>query len=216
MPEKLINRLIALFGTNNKLKVILQKCKPCLREKFKAHQESPNITELHTSTGRQLTLALMADMKANGADPEILHLACKYLFRDDYTQSQSDSELGGDGCKIKSPWKCETIQRELGSITLADDLNSKCDNCTFRGQNKQIYSQKKSEQEVQKDNPLNIDYDEMDLSPELIQHADEESDRVLREGDPIDYILNTIAKKHIGDRRYTRSDMCLNSLSVLS
>jgi hypothetical protein len=52
MPEELINRLNALVGTNNKLKVILQKCKPCLREKFKAHQESSDIKELHTSTGR--------------------------------------------------------------------------------------------------------------------------------------------------------------------
>ena len=132
MPEELINRLNALFGTNNKLRVILQKCKLCLCEKFKAHQERPNIKELHTSTGRQLTLAIMADMKANGADLEVLHLACKYLFREDYTRAQSDSELGTDGGKIKEPWKCETIQRELGSITLDNALNSKCDNCTFR------------------------------------------------------------------------------------
>ena len=159
MPEELINRLTALFGTNNKLKVILQKCKPCLREKFKGHQEGPDIKDLHTSTGRQLTLALMADLKANGADPEVLHLACKYLFRDEYNRSQSDHELGSDGCKIKEPWKCETIRRELGSITFADANNSKCDNCTFRGQKKQIDRQKKTEPEIQKDNPLNIDYD---------------------------------------------------------
>jgi hypothetical protein len=35
----------------------------------------------------------MADMKANGADPEVLHLACEYLFRDDYTRSRSDYEF---------------------------------------------------------------------------------------------------------------------------
>jgi hypothetical protein len=134
MAGEVINRLKVLFGTNNKLKAILQKGKPYLREKFKAHQENPTITELHTSTGRQLTLALMADLKANGADPEVLHLACKYLFRDDYTPSQSDCELGSDGSKIKEPWKCETIQRELGSITLDNALKSKCDNCTFKGQ----------------------------------------------------------------------------------
>src|SRR5271157_1737692 len=60
IPEEFIYRLNALFGTYNKLKVIVQKCKPCLHERFKAHQEIPNIKELHTSTGRQLTLALMA------------------------------------------------------------------------------------------------------------------------------------------------------------
>ncbi len=208
-PEELINSLKDLFGTNNKLKVILQKCKPCLREKFQAHQESPDIKELHTSTGKQLTLALMADIKANGADPEVLHLACKYLFRDDYTRSQSGYELGTDGGKIEKPWKCETIQRKLGSIALADSLNSKCDNCTFIGQKKQVCSQKQPEPEAQKENTLNIDFDEMDLSPELIQQAEEEADRILREGDPIDYILNTIAKKHVGDRD-TQEAICIS------
>ena len=209
MPEELTNRLESLFETNNKLKMILQKCKPCLREKFKAHQVSSNITKLHTSTGRQLTLALMADMKTNGADPEVLHLACKYLFRDDYTRSQSDYEMGMDGDKIKKPWKCETKQRELVSIILDNALDSKCDNCAFRGQKKQVGNQKKPEPEAQKENPLNIDYDEMDLSPELIQQAEEEADRVLREGDPIDYILNTIAKKHVGDRN-TQEAICVS------
>jgi hypothetical protein len=209
MAEEFINRLKVLFGTNNKLKVILQKCKPYLREKFKAHQENPTITELHTSTGRQLTLALMADLKANGADPKVLHLACKYLFREDYTRSRSDSELGADGGKIKEPWKCATLQRELGSITLADSLNSKCDNCTFRGQKNQVCSQKNSEPDAQKDNLLNIDFDEMDLSQELIQQADEEADRILRDGDPIDYMLNTIAKKHVGDRD-TQEAICVS------
>jgi hypothetical protein len=187
----------------------LQKCKPCLREKFKAHQESPDIKELHTSTGRQLTLALMADLKANGADPEVLHLACKYLFREDYNRSQSDSELGMDGDKIKEPWKCETIQRELGSITLDDARKSKCDDCTFKWHKKQVGSQKKPEPEAQKDDLLNIDYDEVDLSPELIQQAEEEADRILREGDPIDYILNTIAKKYVGDRD-TQEAICVS------
>jgi hypothetical protein len=209
MPEEFIHRLNALFGTDDKLKRILQKCKPCLREKFKAHQESPDIKELHTSTGRQLTLVLMADIKANGADSEVLHLACKYLFREDYTRLRSDYELGADGEKIKEPWKCETIQRELGNVTLDNALNSKCDHCTFRGQKKQVGNQKKSEPEAQKENPLNIDYDEMDLSPELIQQAEEEADRILREGDPIDYILNTIAKKHVGDQD-TQEAICVS------
>ena len=140
----------------------------------------------------------MADLKANGADPEVLHLACKFLFRDGYNRLQSDSELGTDGCKIKEPWKCETIRRELGSITFSDANSSKCDNCIFRGQKKQVGNQKNPEQEAQKDDSRNIDFDEMDLSPELIQQAEEEADRILREGDPIDYILNTIAKKHVG------------------
>jgi primase-polymerase (primpol)-like protein len=65
------------------------------------------------------------------------------------------------------------------------------------------------EPEAKKDNPLNIDYDEMNLSPELIQQAEEEADRILRESDPIDFILNTIAKKHIGDRD-TQEAICVS------
>jgi hypothetical protein len=49
----------------------------------------------------------------------------------------------------------------------------------------------------------------MDLSPEFIQQAEEEADRVLREGDPIDYILNIIAKKHVGDRD-TQEAICVS------
>lgn len=137
MPKELITRLKALFTDNDKLKVILRKCKPCLREKFEAHQKAPNVNDWHSSTGRQQTLALMADLKANGANFEVLDLACKYIFREQYSREISEHELGPEGNKIKKPWKCDTIQRELGSITLDKNLNSKCDNCAFRGQRKQ-------------------------------------------------------------------------------
>ena len=209
MPAELVNRLKSLFATNNKLKVIFQKCKPCLREKFEDKQQNPNTKELHTSTGRQLTLALMADLKANGADSEALHLACKYLFREDYTRSQSDYELGADGCKIKKPWKCETIQTGLGSIILDKALNSKCNDCNFRGQSKQAGNNKNPEPDSLKENPLNIDFDEINLNPELIKHAEEEAGKILREGDPIKYILNVIAKKHVGDQD-TQEAICVS------
>lgn len=139
MPKELITRLKALFTDNDKLKVVLRKCKPCLREKFEAHQKAPpNVNDWHSSTGRQQTLALMADLKANGANFEVLDLACKYIFREQYSREVSEHELGPEGNKIKKPWKCDTIQRELGgSITLDKNLNSKCDNCAFRGQRKQ-------------------------------------------------------------------------------
>ena len=39
MPEELISRLETLVVTNNNLKVILQKCKLCLREKFQANKK---------------------------------------------------------------------------------------------------------------------------------------------------------------------------------
>ncbi len=87
--------------------------------------------------------------------------------------------------------------------------NSKYDDCTFRGQKKQVCNQKNPVPEAQKDNPLNSDFDEVDLSPELIQQAEEEANRILRESDPIDYILNTIAKKLVGYRD-TQEAICVS------
>ncbi len=46
-----------------------------------------------------------------------------------------------------------------------------------------------------------MDFDEEDLSPELLKQAEEETDRILAEGDPVEYILTTIQKKHTGDEK---------------
>ena len=46
-----------------------------------------------------------------------------------------------------------------------------------------------------------MDFDEEDLSPELLKQAEEEADRILAEGDPVEYILTTIQKKYTGDEK---------------
>jgi len=56
---------------------------------------------------------------------------------------------------------------------------------------------------------LDIDLDEQDISQSLLDKADRMADRILRRGDPIKYILQTVAKKHIGDEK-TEEAMCVS------
>jgi len=49
--------------------------------------------------------------------------------------------------------------------------------------------------------PFSVDVDELDQPEEVIRAAEEEARRILAEGDPIRYILETIRKKHTGDER---------------
>ncbi|MCQ1534985.1 hypothetical protein FTO70_04635 [Methanosarcina sp. KYL-1] len=214
MPEEFKGRLQALFNANNQLNVILSKCKPCLRDACvyysvwdKMHQ-SPTYHDTgiwHGSTGRHLTLALMADLKANGATAETMDLVCRYIFRDGYSRSQCEGELGPLGDKIGKPWKCDTIQQKLGRYTLTPDMKSRCDACPFRGKpeekkatQKNTPKQPESPQETEI-NPLDVDHDEADQTEEAIKAAEEEARRILAEGDPVEYILNVIRGRHTGD-----------------
>jgi hypothetical protein len=61
-----------------------------------------------------------------------------------------------------------------------------------------------------------VDFDEEDLSPELLKQAEEEADRILAEGDPVEYILTTIQKKTYGGRENTGSNCNINCLPILS
>ena len=47
--------------------------------------------------------------------------------------------------------------------------------------------------------PLDIDYDEQGISEEVLKAAEAEAIKMLKEGDPIDYIMETVQKFHIGD-----------------
>lgn len=75
---------------------------------------------------------------------------------------------------------------------------------------KASYEEIKSKQPVQEeDDPLNIDFDEQDISQELKDKADQAAERILKQGEPIKYILNTIKKKHVGDEN-TEEGMCVS------
>lgn len=47
--------------------------------------------------------------------------------------------------------------------------------------------------------PLDTDFDELSISEDAIKAAEADAKRILTQGDPIGYILNTIKTKHTGD-----------------
>lgn len=202
MPEELIKRLDKLFAINNKLKSILGRCKPCLRDIFTEHQKNHNISYWHSAEGRQLTVALLADLGANGADSEVMDLACKYIFREQYSKNQTQKELSY--IDARKPWKCETIKTKLTAVTITNESpsTSKCETCSFRYQSSlQKLERQENKTKGDEENPFNVDFDEQDIPPELIKQAEEEADRILTEGDPVKYILDTVQKKHAGDQK---------------
>lgn len=226
MPDELLNRLKVLFETNDKLKAILSKCKPCLRDKFKAHQKNPDVNDFHSAEGRQLTLALMADLGANGAGPDIMDLASRYIFREQYEAGRTADEIANiDSSK---PWKCSTIQRELNSITLDEGLKSKCDSCPFRGRQQTNATPAgkgrkaaKAAPPKKKEDPFNIDLDELDQPEEVIKEAEEKAREILEKGAPVNFIMETVGKIHLGDENTLKGiavsiagQSCLNTAGL--
>ena len=51
------------------------------------------------------------------------------------------------------------------------------------------------------EDPFNVDIDELDQPEEAIRAAEEDAKNILSEGDPINYILETVGKKHTGDEK---------------
>lgn len=137
MSSEFEGRIITLFGTVDKLEACLNKCRKCIKGKFEQLHKEKNTDFYHTSTGRDYTLALMIELRANGADEEVLLLACKMIFREGYTKEQSEKELSyilsyeQNGGK---PWTCETIRNKCGVITTQDGTGkSLCESCQPAG-----------------------------------------------------------------------------------
>lgn len=75
---------------------------------------------------------------------------------------------------------------------------------------KTAYDEVKTKQPVnEEEDPLNIDFDEQDISQEMKDEADRLAEQILRRGEPIKYILKTIEKKHVGDE-FTEEGICIS------
>jgi len=86
---------------------------------------------------------------------------------------------------------------------------------------RKINVKKESEVESTEVDPQDIDFDEHDISPELIEKAESVADRILSRSNPIRYILRTIEKTHIGDTETERAiavsiagQSCLNTAGI--
>ncbi len=138
MPVTLIKRIKELIKTSDKLEAALDKCRPCLKRRFEEHQEKKNVKDWHGATGRDITLALMSELYANGAGKDGLTLACKMLFRGEYNATITEKEINyiiDYADKGGKPWTCETIKNKCGYITINPSEPDKrlCDTCKSRG-----------------------------------------------------------------------------------
>jgi len=138
IPEILIGRLKELFKLCDKLQGAINKCRPCLQAAILNQFEEPNTKKWHGSTGRDITLALMAELYANGAGEEGLKLACMAIFRGEYNPDMTQEQISsvvkyfeGEG----KPWTCENIKNKCGNITInpAEPDKRLCDTCKSRG-----------------------------------------------------------------------------------
>jgi hypothetical protein len=112
MPEALKNNIAALIEVYKELKEVLGECKSIIRNSWYAIFEEKHTKHYHNTKlfrgmdGRKRHLALMSELKANGATKEVLHLVCMLIFGAGYDYDLTDKELRG----IKpTPWKITAL-----------------------------------------------------------------------------------------------------------
>jgi hypothetical protein len=142
----------------------------------------------------------MADLCTNGAGEDVLTLACKYIFRERFDPAITQKELDyilSYSAEGQKAWRCETIRTKLNGITLhtEDPSKTKCEGCRFKPSGQAKEQLQKSTKDVDQ---LDID-DEKGIPEEILKASDEEALRILKEGDPIDYIMKTVQIFHAGD-----------------
>lgn len=115
MPKLLKDRIKKLFATDDEVKTIKNKIRPC----FKKFLNTPEM--LHGADGRRFMIALAADMVANGASDEAVHMVARLVYRGDYDYSRTAQELGNiDPGKT---WKCETLRTEFNDFCICGICN---------------------------------------------------------------------------------------------
>lgn len=102
MPAILVNRLKELLNTYDELKEVLLNCRFSFRAMWGdlvANKDSEIYHRMDIfrvdNTGRQRSLALFAELKANGATHDMLVLVAKLIFGDDYDERLTAKELSG-------------------------------------------------------------------------------------------------------------------------
>lgn len=102
MPDLLVSRLKELLDTYEGIKEVLLNCRFAFRAMWGdlvANKDSEIYHRMDIfrvdNTGRQRSLALFAELKANGATHEMLVLVAKLIFGDDYDEKLTAKELSG-------------------------------------------------------------------------------------------------------------------------
>lgn len=160
MPEMLINRLIKLFNTANKLKIAIGRSgrsKPCAEKYFKNHVENTKDPEnWHGESGRKAALFCATEAAFGGAGRDELVLMSKLMYRNHYDPVESNKQIDSilryvqeatTGTRPDNkPWRCDTIRASCPEVTANPAGGSICDTCPvnrkFNGNDQETASPK--------------------------------------------------------------------------
>lgn len=114
-----------------------------------------------------------------------------------YTQNQEwILEILNKSTLKRAKWNEDSYLQNLVDEVLKDNESAKQTNS---GEN----------QDVNQDINEDVDLDERRFSKDILDQAEEEALRILATGDPIDYILETVGKMHVGDKN-TQEGICVS------
>lgn len=186
MPEIVVKRINNIIFTYEDLtKKIIPKCRKVFQELWKGVFIQKNGEYYHEfPVYRNNLLALMAELKAAGASDLQLQLVCMLIFGGKYDERKSEAEIKQIDVQVTA--KYDTLA--------ADNYFSQ-----FFKVKDEVSKEKAKDENEDEINPLDIDFDEQGIKLEMLEAAEREADDILAHGDPIDYILKTIAKSHTGD-----------------
>ena len=191
MSKELIDRIKKTITAFEALQRSVNNCRHVFRKFFKAYftdnqRSNPHYRDMsvfHGASGRELTLYLFAELKANGATFEQMDLLCKLIFLDEYDSADSEYQIGKIAPKATA--KKETIQAHP---ILSQFYDASEDVTTaIRGQASKLG---KPDPQTTEEEPVKEE------APEYIKARAKE---IAETGDPVSYILHTCDGLHVGD-----------------
>jgi hypothetical protein len=188
VPEiviKQINNLLSVF--EDLTKTVIPKCRDAFEKLWNAvfiEKKNELYHDFPIFSDRNRLLHLMAELKSNGASNIQLHLVCMLIFGDAYDARKSEEEI-----KQINSGKTATTESIVSDPILIQ----------FHKERDKVSKDKTIEDIEEEIDPLDIDYDEQGISPEMLEAAEREAEEILKNGDPLQYELDTISRAHTGD-----------------
>jgi putative DNA primase/helicase len=120
MPPGVEANFLRLFKTETELKQILSKCRHCFRDIIKRKPD------MHGADGREMMVAVCADMKANGANEAHIKMFAKLMYQEKFDEGRTLQEWRNiDPAKT---WTCDKLRAKVPAyVDLAD-----CEKCEGR------------------------------------------------------------------------------------
>lgn len=111
MPLKLIENLLKLFETEQKLASCVAQCRPCFRKYW---QDDKKVR--HGSTARLFVGAFCSELYNKGAGLDEIKLFARIIYREGYDEKRTVIEYNGWTQKGFHPWTCETLKEQCNGF----------------------------------------------------------------------------------------------------